>query len=273
MNVNSCVNCWYNGLQFEAIGICRGYCTRHNCVLNWAAHTTCGLLMRKDLSLGSAAAIQQQMTARYDTACPQSIYAPKRPPNGLVDSDVSQLVKDEVAAEVVDYGIEQSSIETLARLSKMPGIRAEVGLLSLGRAYIRNCAQRDRRWLSGLHLYRWTKRRLGELPTVVPQDVWSSCSTSGARQAELAQWSVLTLRIALIDDMREHATTADSDREAGRGLANLSSLLDMAAMAVGKADPKRLGKWMVRELSPMLDTALPPSQIDHLRLQLRTPPQ
>lgn len=268
MNPNSCVNCWYNGLQFEAIGISRGYCTRHNCVLNVPAHTSCGLLMRKDLSLGSAVAIQQQMILRYATTYPQSIYAARQPPNGLVDADTSLLVKDAVAAEVVDYGQEQSSIETLARLSKMPGIRAEVGMLSLGRAYVRNCAQRDRRWLSGLHLYRWTKRRLGDLPEVLPHDLWSSCASSGARQAELAQWSVLTLRIAFIDDLREHASTAIEDKEAGRELAQLSPLLDMAALAIGKPDPGRLGKWMQCKLLPILDGALPPKRIDELRMRL-----
>ena len=51
MNLHSCQNCWFNGLQYGALGLPVGYCSRHNKILNVSDRSTCGLHLRKDLTV------------------------------------------------------------------------------------------------------------------------------------------------------------------------------------------------------------------------------
>ena len=262
--LNSCVNCWSNALQYDTIGLSRGYCVRHHVVLNAPANATCGSLMRKDLSLASAGVVRDRQAVTYSSDHVQALARPKQQPNGMVHPDTDAISGDEVAREVVDYGLYPSSIHSLARLSKVATVRAEVAMLSLGRGYVRRCSEGDRRWSSGLHLYRWTRERLAETPQVQIADLWVTSATTAARQLEIAAWSVLMLRVALFDDIACHARVAREDKEDGAGLAAMPGLLDLAAEETGKLDPKRLARWMKVELGPRLDRALPRRAIDEI---------
>ncbi len=89
------------------------------------------------------------------------------------DEDVDLLRRDEVGELVSDYGTLGSTIESLAQLKRISGIRAELALLSLARGYVQNCVKRNGKWTSGLHLYWWTKSRLGEEPEIKIADILS----------------------------------------------------------------------------------------------------
>jgi len=59
MKLNSCQNCWFNGLQYGAIGLTVGYCARHKKILNFPDGITCGLHLRKDLTLNRASEVSE----------------------------------------------------------------------------------------------------------------------------------------------------------------------------------------------------------------------
>jgi hypothetical protein len=63
--LQSCQNCWFNGLQDGVLGLPVGFCTRHRKILNAADVTTCGQQRRKDLSLSRARQVAAIHAARY----------------------------------------------------------------------------------------------------------------------------------------------------------------------------------------------------------------
>ncbi len=270
MNPNSCANCWFNALQHDTVGLNRGFCVRHKLVLNVPSETTCGLLMRKDLGVVSAERLQAIHSKSASSDGPSPLWPAGSDPRRLTDTETKVLEQDHVAAEVVDYGRVDSSIATLARLSALPGARAEIGMLSLGRGYVRNCAVRDRRWTSGIHLFRWTVGKLGDLPVLEPRDFFVSTAVSLGRQLELAQWSILMLRIRMLDDIAHHARTARGDVAGGDDLAALPDLADAAAESVPRIEPTALVKWIRSTLAPRLQKALPTSAITDILGRVRS---
>lgn len=259
----SCANCWHNALQNDEIGLRQGYCVRHDKVLNLSSTTTCGQLMRKDLPVHRAR--EENVVHRRTFADgPIVLVRSGKPANGeLSDSerDFGTLRTDDVADQVLDFGHLGTKIEALATLGRAPRIpgRSELAFLSLSRGYVTNCIDRgEGSWTSGLNLLRWTLRRLAVEPTVALSDLRFESQIPAPRQIELAQWSLILLRLTFVADLAIHAGRT----EPGHPLAELADLLDDAALEVEEIQPKKLLGWIAKRLSKRLDKALPPHEID-----------
>lgn len=252
MITQSCENCWYNGLQYGAVGLAVGYCALHRKILHSTAELTCGLHRRKDLSLARASQVSEFHGKAFPPSAIVGLYG-----NGAADgltsnneTDVDLLRRDEVGEPVVDYGELGSKIESLAQLRKTPGARAEVALLSLARGYVLNCVNRGGNWISGIHLYWWTKSRLCSDPQINVDDLRGTNGLRLDRQIALSGWSVVMLRLTFIDDVVNHARRDDDP------LGEATGLLDQAASAVNTFDIPRLLRWLGKNALPVLEHRL-----------------
>jgi hypothetical protein len=144
----------------------------------------------------------------------------------------------------------------------MSGARAEVAMLSLARSYVSHCIGRQGSWINGLHLYWWTKERLTAIPDIAITDIRSTGGLQLARQIELTAWSVVMLRLTVIDDIIEYAAAQDDPFGEVRGL------LDKSAEAVSTFNLRTLAKWMRTEALPSLDRMLPYERYVELARQL-----
>lgn len=255
----SCANCWFNPLQMGAVGLPVGFCTRHGQVLFASSQTTCGLLSRKDLSLASALrenAMHGRSFSKGEVCLLRGGPAAERVSGA--EADIRGLRRDAVGDVVADYGLLESTVESLAQLRRIRGARAEIAMLSLGRGYMGNCIQRGGSWTSGLHLYWWTRLRLSELPTIELADLREESLLSMERRIELAQWSLLMLRLSFITDLAGYA------HRVGHALGAADGLLDEAALATGKPAPGPLRRWLEREARPRLDALLPEAEYQDL---------
>jgi hypothetical protein len=260
----SCQNCWFNGLQYGALGLSVGYCSRHRIILNAADATTCGLHVRKDLSLDRAQQVAAVHAARYASSLIVRIYGNETAKDDVSSNerDLDSLRSDAVGDVVVEYGMLDSKIESLAQLKAMSGARAEVAMLSLARSYVSHCIGRQGSWTSGLHLYWWTKERLTATPDIAITDIRSTGGLQLARQIELTAWSVVMLRLTVIDDIIEYAAAQDDP------LGEVRGLLDKSAEAVSTFNLRTLAKWMRTEARPRLDRMLPYERYVELARQL-----
>ena len=252
MKLQSCQNCWFNGLQYGSVGLSVGFCARHRKVLNLPDETTCGLHVRKDLSLARS---QEVAAIHARTFADDKIVRIVN--NDEIGTDVSASEKDaalvrtdSVGEAVVDYGSLNSRIESLSQLRAMGTARSDLAMTSLGRAYVRNCVRQGGRWTSGLHLLWWTKKRLAVIPDLQISDLRYSGSIQLSRHVELAAWSVMMFRLTLIDDITEYA------RADGDDIGRVDNILNDAAIAVQQFSVTRLSKWISRELIPSLDSHL-----------------
>lgn len=261
--LQTCQNCWFNGLQYGPLGLAVGYCVRHRRILNRGFQTTCGEHLRKDLALPRALEVAGWHAQRYPTDQIVSIH------DGLTDpaavsadsTDLDTLRSDEIADVVSDYGELDSTIESLAQLRQLPGARAEVAMLSLGRGYVKNCVQRQHGpWTSGLHLYWWTRRRLAAPPIIGMQDILWTGGLPLARQVELTGWSVIMLRLCLIDDIGRYAAEQHEPL--------VDDLLEQAADASQDFNIKRLTAWLKARALPQLDCVMPWERYQELVRQL-----
>lgn len=252
MTLQSCQNCWFNGLQYGALGLPVGFCSRHQVVLNAAEGTTCGLHMRKDLPIKRAKQVSLVHAAKYSKT---NIVRIDREGVATIEAssderDIDALRTDPVGELVSDYGILGSKIESLSELRRLNGARAELAMMSLARGYVYNCVNRNGNWTSGLHIYWWTKKRLPDIPEISAQDILSTAGIQLARQLELTKWSVMLLRLTLIDDIVEHAAGQDHLMGEARGL------LQKYAEAIQTFNLNKTSKWMRAEALPILDKAL-----------------
>ena len=253
MNLQSCQNCWFNGLQYGPLGLPVGYCSRHLKVLNAAEETTCGLQLRKDLALKRALEVGSIHRKHYPVHEIVTVIE-RKPANGSASSDPSDLkslTSDPIGAIAFDFGTLGSKIESLAMLRNTAGARAEVALSSLSRAYVANCVSRNGRWTSGIHLYWWTKSRLAEEPQIAASDIRTVGGVQLSRQVALTAWSVVMLRLTLIDDIAEHAASQGDSFGRARGLLN------KAAEDVQSFNIKTLTRWIQSTALPALDKQLP----------------
>ena len=117
--LQSCQNCWFNGLQYGALGLSVGYCSQHRKILNAAEATTCGLHMRKDLPLRRTQQVSSIHAARYPDSIITLIHGDKEAMHEISsdEKDLHSLRSDSVAELVSDYGMLDSKIESLAQLS------------------------------------------------------------------------------------------------------------------------------------------------------------
>jgi len=250
--LQSCQNCWFNGLQYGALGLSVGYCSRHQKILNASEGTTCGLHMRKDLSLARAKQVASVHAAKYSASVIVHIHRDKEAEREVSsdEKDLNSLRRDAVGELVADYGMLDSKIESLAQLKTLAGARAEVAMLSLARGYVSNCMSRDRNWTSGLHLYWWTKKRLPEIPDISVEDLRTTSGIQLSRQLDLTAWSVIMLRLTLIDDVIGYAAIQND------ALGEVTGLLQKASEAVQTFNLHKLSKWLRVEAQPALDRRL-----------------
>jgi hypothetical protein len=253
MNLQSCQNCWFNGLQYGPLGLPVGYCSRHLEVLNSADDMTCGLHLRKDLSLQRARKVGEVHRRHYPVHEIVSVVE-RKPVNGAASAaaeDIKALRSDPVGAIAFDYGALGSKIESLAMLKNTAGARAEVALASLSRGYVANCVAREGRWTSGIHLYWWTRSRLAEEPEISASDLRSVGGIPLSRQVALTAWSIVMLRLTLIDDIAEHAAAQ------GDAFGRARGLLKRAAEDVQTFHVTTLTRWIRSTALPALDRRLP----------------
>jgi hypothetical protein len=257
----SCSNCWFNGLQHGSVGLSVGYCVEHRVVLRQADSTTCPRLMRKDLAIDQAETENKSHKRRFPADKVQLVR-----PNGLVPADsiatpdTAMLRQDRIGEVAADYGELGSKIESLARLKEMRGGRPELAMLSLGRGYVRRCVQRGGRWTSGLHLLWWTKARLARVPELRIGDFRLQTAVSLDRQAQLAQWSLMMLRLNFISDLARHAKDDQ--------LETLSSLVEDAARATEIPSVRRLVTWIRSTGAKKLHRALSDKRYSELSKKL-----
>jgi len=251
----SCANCWFNGLQHGSVGLTLGYCSEYRVVLRKPEETTCGRHMRKDLLFSSVETFNFHHRKRFTNRDGVQKLADLKPvSNGeFVATDTSFLRQDKVGEAAADYGDFDTKIESLAQLRTIGTFRAELAMLSLGRAYTDRCIRRGGKWTSGLHLLWWTKRRLleAELPDPAPSDFRYATAGSLERQLELASWSLLMFRLVFISDVGVHAAkTSDQVRD-------LQSIAERAAAGTETPNKRKLLSWLKTTGVPMLEQALP----------------
>lgn len=252
MKLHSCQNCWFNGLQYGSVGLSFGYCGRHRKVLNLADATTCGQHVRKDLGLARSQEVASIHSSVFDNDKIVRIDTKEEvaADTSSADKDTEILRKDRVADAVMDYGFLDSKIGSLAQLKSIESIRSDVAMTSLGRAYVKNCVSNGGKWTSGIHLYWWTKKRIAHIPDLEVSDLRYSQSTQLHRQAELAKWSVMMLRLSLLDDIVGYANQQDDVIGKEIGIA------DRAAESVQIFNLGKLSRWIKTELLPALNSRL-----------------
>jgi hypothetical protein len=262
----SCTNCCFNGLQADGFGAKVGYCVEHRAVLHAAESLTCGRLFRRDLLLPEANAEnehhKQVFSSNHIVQLRTKIDARS---TGYADDDVSVLVENAPGKEVADYGRLGTKIESLSRLSMIRGGRAELARLSLSRTYVRRCVQRGGPWTSGIHQLSWTIDRLLEPPDIEFDDLRDDVPVPQTRQRELAQWSMVMLRLTFLSDIGHLAPISD-------GVAALRDLPEQAASAVHDIDFNALMKWVVQKGWAAAVEAFPPDQYELLAHELSRDP-
>ena len=259
----SCSNCCFNSLQYGSFGLSAGYCVEHRVVLRRADETTCGRHLRKDLLLERAETESAAHAGGFDKDTVSFIRTRASAMNGAraVEQNTEVLETDAVGEAVSEYGMLDSKNESLGRLRSLPGPRAELAVLSLGRTYVRRCHQRGGPWTSGLTLLWWARQRLDEQPRVSASDLRYQSATSLDRQAELVAWSLVMLRLTFVADMGSVAPADDP-------VSDLRSMAERAAEATETPDLHALLEWIRREGSAHFDRALPKQRVKDLRQRL-----
>lgn len=252
MKLQSCQNCWFNGLQYGAVGLSVGFCARHQKVLNLSDETTCGLHIRKDLGLARAQQVAAVHARTFDSDKIVRLTNKEEVEADFSGSerDLALLRTDSVGDVVVDYGSLDSRIESLAQLKMLKTARSDLAMASLGRAYVRNCVRQGGHWTSGIHLFWWTKRRLAVIPDLQVGDIRYDGSIQLSRHVELAVWSVMMFRLSFIDDIVQYARQDDDD------IGGVGDVLNGAATAVQNFSVAKLSRWIGRELIPALEARL-----------------
>lgn len=266
MSLHSCQNCWFNGLQYGALGLPVGYCSQHKKILNVPDRSTCGLHLRKDLTVSRAIEVssihRQHFSTDYVCRVADGFSYEKDVSDD--EKDMEHLRKDTVAGAVTDFGELGSTIESLAQLKALPGARAELAMLSLGRGYINNCISRNGKWTSGLHLYWWSRGRLTEIPEIKVEDLRSVGATQLARQSDLTSWSLVMLRLTFIEDITTYAN------QQGDPLGKVESLTEQAAVALDSFSLRALSKWLKSVAAPQLDARMSNARYAELAKDLHT---
>ena len=259
-NLSACSHCCFNALQYGNLGTPYGYCVKKCCLLKQPDDTTCGLHLRKDLMAESMerhhnahasklADHQQAMVVMH-----RKDHSIQRAQENVHFETTITYSKDRVTDVVFDYGERGSSFSTLGRLNEIPGARAELAMVSLGRAYVRNCFKNDRKWTSGLNLLWWIKERLAEDPKVQLGDIRIFSGLPSQEQLEIETLSLLMLRLKFISDVGKYAN------EVNHPVGELEFFADEAASALhGRLSPTKLLSWLRRAGAERLERIFPRS--------------
>ncbi|AUX27452.1 uncharacterized protein SOCEGT47_080420 [Sorangium cellulosum] len=162
----------------------------------------------------------------------------------------------------MDYGLLDSKIATMAALHRIPGARAEIALISIGRGYFQNCIAHRGKWTSGVHILQWTLNRLTDAPAIAANDLLGPVTLTLERTHELAIWDILFFRLIFVADVAQQA------KEEGDPLGDLVDLLDAAVVQTQPGSPESLTKWL-RKRAEKIRGAFPPARYDELRRELR----
>jgi hypothetical protein len=264
----SCVNCCHNPLQSDTLGTSVGYCTQHRRVLLAASQLTCGRHFRKDLPATYAASERDLHGKRFSLSV-IVLLSEHTVANGGYTShgrkDFTSLAGDAVAMAALDYGKLETTINSIYQFRFLPGVRPELAMMSLGRAFVNRCVGNNGKWTSGLHLMWWTRQRLPEEPRVEIGDLRTETPLPLTRQVELAKWSLIMMRLMLISDVASYAPKSER-------ISKLGSLAEQAAEDTGELSPKRLLGWIDRRGKSLFDRALPQRDYDNLAASLHKEP-
>jgi hypothetical protein len=212
----SCTNCWHNPMQYGTLGTCTGYCVFHRVVLKTPSETSCAAQMRKDLLLLSA---QQEHEHHKNKINHNNIInlhtnTVALQPISITDTD-ALLQSDPVGSTVYDYG-DDIKVASIANLNGQGSVRAEIAMVSLGRAYVHQCMQNGA-WTSGIHLLQWVIHRIKK-EKQLKQDIqlsltdrYKNLPISSARQEDIERWSLLVFRLTFVSDIGFHAVTSGQD--------------------------------------------------------------
>lgn len=277
MNLHSCANCWYNGLQYDSIGLRVGYCTRHEVILRQADHSTCGQQHRKDLLQISATRASKRQSETFPAY--EVVRIDGQPFNGAAGSYISKtrtLLTDSVASLVAEYRT-QPRIATFAQLRRTTGARAELALTSLGRAYVDNCVKNDQKWTSGINILWWVRERCISEPEPIiqyDQDIRYELPVSPERHIAIAKSSLLMLRLLFLSDMGRHAATSPQKEEGSpiikttsEAITQLETLADDAAEEAGP-ELADLKNWIQDIALNRIDAALPRENYEQIQREL-----
>jgi len=260
----SCVNCCHNPLQSDTVGASSGYCTQHRTVLLAPSQLTCGRHFRKDLPAPDASRERAAHRELFPETDIVTLRRKERANGGYTSkspADIAQLATTPVGVAVVEYGTLETKIGSISQLRFLTGCAPELALMSLARGYVNRCVENKGRWTSGLHLVWWTRSRLLEEPRVDVNDLRTESSAPLARQVELAQWSLIMMRLLLISDV---ASYADKNERISR----LSTLAERAAERSGALSVKKLLQWLKRDGERAFDDALPEKRYKQLAADL-----
>jgi hypothetical protein len=181
----------------------------------------------------------------------------------VASGDLARLADDTVSDVVFGYGKLDSKIATMAQLRVLDGARPELALLSLGRAYASWCVGNGGKWTSGLHMLWWTRKRLTATPDVKATELRLASPLPPIRQLELAQWSLVMMRLVFISDVASYA------RESSDRVGKLAGLAEKAAEETGQLRPARLLRWIERNAAPAFDAVLPHRRYEKLAEEVR----
>jgi len=267
MMLLSCLNCCHNPLQTDSLGAPAGYCTEHKKILLQPSQLTCGLHFRKDLAATRAIELRDTHERHFSPGIIVHVAGDTGQANGGYTStsagDLRRLEQDDVARAVVDYGRLESKIGSIAQLRNVPGVRSEVAMVALGRAYVNRCVARGGKWTSGVHLLWWTRQQILREPRIDWDDLRVESAVPLDRQVALAQWFVVMMRIIFISDVGYYAKRDD------RKVARLASFAEQAAEQSPELSPKRLLSWLKRDGVKRLDEALSVKRYEQIAARLR----
>lgn len=253
MNHNSCQNCWFNGLQYGALGFNYGYCSKKNIVLLNAENTTCNQQIRKDLTIERAIATNKIHANFYKSTDIVKINKDPADKNdySTATKEINFLRKNNISDAAVNYGALSSKIESLAMLNQISGAKSELAFLSLSRGYANNCFNNDQKWTSALHLFWWTKSRITTDPEINFEDIRFS-NLRLSKQSELLSWSIIMLRLTFLDDVAWYAKKTNYSP-----LGELVGIPSRVTSAVQSFNSKKTLSWIKNNLLPTINEALP----------------
>lgn len=273
-NLSACSNCCFNALQYGSLGTPYGYCVKKYCLLKQPDETTCGQHLRKDVMSESMERHHNAHAEKLQDHQQAMVFIHRKDrsvqraqENVHFETNVTYS-KDRVTDVVFDYGERGSSFSTLGRLNEIPGARAELAMISLGRAYVRNCFKNDRKWTSGLNLLWWIKEKLAEDPNVQLSDIRIFLGLPSQEQLDLETLSLLMLRLKFISDVGSYA------KQVNHTVGELEFFADEAATAMrGSTSPKKLLSWLRRAGAERLERVFPRALYRELREEVMSPGQ
>ncbi len=236
----SCQNCCHNPMRLDIVGSAVGYCTQHDVVLSSPSSTTCGRLLRKDMLFEEALLLQKRHGKQFSWKQASSLYGDQALKTEQANG---QLHRDAVADEAMSFARyeRRSKRLSLSALRRVPGIRAEVALHSLARAWSINCWKRgrDKRWTAPLHEFWWALNALDRVPAdPLLSEIHDADGLPVARRESVAKWSVVVLRLFFIADVGRFAAIKQDD------VGELHSIADDALEHTEPGDAADLLRWL-----------------------------